>query len=219
MRSVSREQVLTPSDVALLATLSQEPNLVQACRQLGMSRDRGMYRLRRMGRAIGAPVVRTARGGVHAGRTQLTPQGRALLRRGVAPLRRGGPSEQRGARVLEGTWTAGPEPSVLLRGGLRLRVSFAAAPGSRVVVAVDPESILVARRTFPTSARNVLRGEVEGIEAGAPNRWTLTVRARGALFDAAVTPASVRALHLRPGVPVVLYLKATAIRPLAVTPP
>lgn len=214
-----REQIVTPSDIALLATLSQEPNLVKACQQLGMSRDRGMYRLRRMERALGAPVVVSSRGGVPAGRTTLTPQGRALLRRGVAPLDGPTNSPRPGARVLEGTWSADPAPTVLLRGGLPLRVSFAALPGARVVLAIDPEAVLVARRRFPTSARNVLHGVVAGIREDTAERWTLDVQVAGDVLEVAVTPDAVHGLRLKRGTSVVLYIKATAIRPLAISPP
>lgn len=214
----SREQVVTPSDVALLATLSQEPNLVSACRRLGMSRDRGMYRLRRLRSALGAPVVRTTRGGVGAGRTELTPEGRALLSLGVGPLHELSRSPGAGARVLEGVWRSDPEPVVELRGGLRLRVSFRASPGDRVVLAVDPESIVLARRRFPTSARNVLEGRVRSVGEGDPTRWSVDVETHGTVLPIAVTPEAVRSLRLRRGTPVFLYLKATAIRPLAISP-
>lgn len=219
MPRARREQLATPGDIALLAALSQEPNLVRVCQQLGMSRDRGMYRLHRMGAALGAPVVRTTRGGLPSGRTELTPKGRALLRQGVGPLARPGSRESGGARVLEGTFRSDPEPAVVLPDGLRLRVSFPAAEGARVVVAIDPESILVALRRFPTSARNVLSGRVVEVEETSPIRWALRVKARETTLTVAVTPEAVRSLHLRPGSPVVLYLKATAIRPLALAPP
>lgn len=214
----TRERIVTPSDVALLATLSQEPNLVKACRQLGMTRDRGMYRLRRMEAALGAPAVRTRRGGRGSGTTELTSRGKSLLRQGVAPLGREEGAYAPGRRVLEGTWRGGPDPSVVLRGGLALRVSFTAAPGSRVVLAIDPESILVARRAFPTSARNVVRGRLSSITEEHPHRQLLTVQAGGDLLDAVVTERAVRDLGLKVGTPVVLYIKATAVHPLAISP-
>jgi molybdopterin-binding protein/molybdate transport repressor ModE-like protein len=218
MKTHTRERIVTPSDVALLAALSQRPNLVHACQQLGMTRDRGMYRLRRMEAAVGAPVVRTHRGGPRAGATELTVRGRALLRQGVAPLdRRGHPLGPRGI-VLEGTWRGGPHPSVLLRGGLSLHVSFTAAPGGQVVLAIDPESILVARQAFPTSARNVVRGRITRITPEPPGRRILSVDARGDHLEAVVTQDAVRDLGLKRGSSVVLYIKAAAVHPLAIGP-
>jgi molybdopterin-binding protein/molybdate transport repressor ModE-like protein len=219
MKTHSRERIVTPSDVALLAALSQQPNLAQACRQLGMTRDRGMYRLRRMEAAVGAPVVRTHRGGLRSGATELTARGRALLRQGVAPLERVGRLETPGWIVLEGTWRGGPEPSVLLRGGLVLRVSFTAAPGSQVVLAIDPESILVARKAFPTSARNVVRGRISSITEEPPDRQLLSVEGGRDRLEAVVTHEAVRDLGLKVGTSVVLYIKATAIHLLAISPP
>jgi molybdopterin-binding protein len=98
--------------------------------------------------------------------------------------------------------------------GTEIVVGFRARSGERVTVAVDPEMVLVARRRFATSARNVLVGHVERIEAADALRHRLVVRVGRLLVGAGITPASVRTLGIRPGSRVVLYLKATAVRRL-----
>ena len=92
-------------------------------------------------------------------------------------------------------------------------MAFHAEEGERVTVLVDPESILVARGKFPSSARNVFRGTVEDLRRSAdPIELTVVIRAGSALFRVTVTEESVRQLRLVRGAPVWLYVKATALR-------
>lgn len=204
-----RESIVRPQDVALLATLSREPNLVKACATLGISRDRGFYALERMGRIAGGPVVSTRRGG-DGGSTTLTSRGRTLLGAGVGASDL---TSSHQSTVLEGTWHARPAPHVTLPDGPDLFVSFQAEEGGAVTISVDPEAVIVARKHYPTSARNVLRGRVHGLHRDK-GVWNLEALVGNHTFVVALTAESVKILRLRRGVTAWLYLKATAIHRL-----
>jgi molybdate transport repressor ModE-like protein len=190
--------------------------VVAASRSVGISRDRAIYRLARLERAFGGPVVAAVRGGRFHGGTLLTPLGDRIVREGFDSV------ELLGARpvaplshpnLLEGVFRRGPAPEVELGSGLRLRVAFAAEEGEPVAVLVDPESILVARRRFPSSARNVLPGVVVKLGwAHGDGGRLLLVRSGPATFRVAITDEPIRQLHLTPGARVWLYVKATAVR-------
>ncbi|HEY6239073.1 MAG TPA: TOBE domain-containing protein [Thermoplasmata archaeon] len=212
-----REVLLTPLDAELLSHLGRSTTLVRACRSLGITHDRGIYRLRRMARAVGAPIVRTSKGGRSHGATRLTPAGRSLLALGpgvALPHRRRADADV--GFLWEGDWTPGPVPTVRVPGGPRLSVAFAAEPGERVRVAVDPSSVLLATGRFATSARNVLPGVVRSVRSRGPGaggaQRSVTVAVGGRSVPVAVTSGAVRSLGLVPGRRVFLYVKATALR-------
>ncbi|HEY1197913.1 MAG TPA: TOBE domain-containing protein [Thermoplasmata archaeon] len=211
-----RANLVTNTDVALLRSLVPERSLVRASRRVGISRDRAVYRIARLERAFGGPVVRSVRGGAGHGRTTLTALGDRIVRGGfdsvelldarpVTPLT--------SPNLLRGVYHRTPNPEVRVTRSLRLRVAFVAEDGEGVSVLLDPEAVVVARRRFPSSARNVLRATVEALrrERGSLG-VTLVVRCGGARIRVAVTEEPVRQLGLRPGVPVWLYVKATALR-------
>lgn len=213
---MNRPKLVTSSDIALLRALGRERSVVGASRRVGMSRDRAVYRIARLERAFGGPVVASVRGGVDHGGTVLTELGDRIVRRGfesvellnarpVAPL---APSN-----LLRGVYHRSPSPEVRVGRSLRLRVAFAAEEGARVALLLDPEAVVVARRRFPSSARNVLAGTVEGFRRG-PGELdvTLLVRCSGRRLRIAVTDETLRELGLRAGVAVRLYVKATALR-------
>jgi molybdate transport repressor ModE-like protein/molybdopterin-binding protein len=213
---MSRTDLVTSTDVALLRTLARERSVVRASRHVGISRDRAVYRLARLARAFGGPVVASVRGGAAHGGTVLTPLGDRIVRGGfesvellearpVTPL--GEPN------LLRGVYRRSPSPEVRVGGGLRLRVAFAADDGAPVSLLLDPEAVVVARRRFPSSARNVLPGLVEAIRRERDGLGlTLAVRCSGVRLRVAMTEEPVRQLGLRPGVRVLLYVKATALR-------
>ena len=213
---MSRADLVTSTDVALLRALGRERSVVSASRRLGISRDRAVYRLGRLARAFGGPVVQSVRGGAGHGGTVLTPLGDRIVQGGFGSL------ELLDARpltplsapnLLHGVYRLAPAPEVRLGRGLRLRVAFAAEDGAPVALLLDPESVVLARRRFPSSARNVLAGVVTGIRAGRGSLdLLLTVRCAGVTIRVAVTEEPVRQLRLRPGVRVWLYVKATALR-------
>jgi len=221
---VNRANPVTDTDVALLRALGQEPSVVAASRRIGISRDSAVYRLRRLERAFGGPVVVSVRGGRGHGTTRLTELGDRIVRHGfdalelleahpLAPLS--------SPNLLRGTYRRTPGPEVVVSRKLRLRVAFEADEGESVSVLLDPEAILVARRRFPTSARNVLPGIVEAVRSDGSQEVTLVVRSGSARLRVALTAEPVRQLRLKPGVRVVLYVKATALRrvgPKAVGP-
>ena len=137
-----RELYVTPLDVDLLAALRATRSIVEACSRVSISRDRGMYRLRRLARALGAPVVRSRRGGASRGQTVLTALGRRVLSQGAGGLRLGsgvGVNRPAEANVFAGTWRHAPQPRVLLDGGGSLFVTFAAREGEPVRVGIEPE--------------------------------------------------------------------------------
>jgi molybdate transport repressor ModE-like protein/molybdopterin-binding protein len=209
-----RASLVSDTDVALLRSLARERSVVAASRSVGISRDRATYRIARLERAFGGPVVTGVRGGRSHGSSNLTELGDRIVRQGfdsvelmesrpLAPLSR--------SNLLRGVYRGGAEPAVELPGGPRLRVAFGAEEGADVGVLLDPESILVARERFPSSARNVLAGRVEEVERRG-GATTLVVRSGRARFRVAVTEEPIRQLHLAPGVRVWLYVKATALR-------
>jgi len=209
-------RTITDTDVALLRTLAREHSVVAASRSIGISRDRAVYRLARLGVAFGGPVVTSVRGGTHHGGTRLTALGDRIVRRGfdsvelfdARPLAPRAPSNH-----VRGVYHRLPEPQVDLGRGVRLRVAFAAGEGEPVTVVLDPESILIARANFPSSARNVLRATVEGVHPGVgPAGSSLVARVGAFRVHVAVTAESVRAMHLSKGARVWLYVKATALR-------
>ena len=211
-----RASLVTSTDVALLKSLEQERSLVAASRRIGISRDRAVYRIERLERAFGGPVVRAARGGSGHGETTLTALGDRIVRGGfdsvelldgrpVAPLT--------APNRLHGTYRRAPRPTVRVGPSLELRVAFDAEDGEDVSMLLDPEAVVVARGRFASSARNVLPATVEAVRTDAPGPGrTLVVRCDGVRLRVAVTEEPVRQLGLRRGARVWLYVKATALR-------
>ena len=216
--TAARANLVTSTDIALLRSLAQERSLVAASRRLGISRDRAVYRIERLARAFGGPVVATARGGAGHGGSTLTRLGDRIVRGGfdsvelldahpLAPLT--------SPNVLHGHYASSPAPEVRVGRSLRLRVAFPATPGEPMRLLLDPEAVLVARSRFPTSARNVFRGRVEAVRPEPGHLGvTLVVHCQGVRLRVAVTGETVRQLRLRVGVPVWLYVKARALRPV-----
>ena len=218
----TRAPTVTDTDVALLRTLSLERSVVAASRRIGISRDRAVYRLARLGLAFGGPVVTSIRGGPRHGETRLTSLGDRIVRRGfdsvelfdARPLAPRAPSNH-----VHGVYHRAPEPEVDLGRGVRLRVAFGAEEGETVTVVLDPESILIARARFPSSARNVLPATVEAIHPGVGSGGsTLVARVGPFRLQVAVTGESVRTLRLVKGARVWLYVKATALRMVGRSP-
>jgi molybdopterin-binding protein len=217
MTRAAREVLLTPLDRDLLGSLARATSLVDACQRLGISRDRGVYRLRRLSRALQRPVAVTRKGGAHHGTTHLTDAGLAILRQepGTALGSAGRVTRSAPESILSGVYRSGPSPRVEVPGGPDLAVAFEAEPGEPVSVRLDPESVLVATRRFPSSARNVLRGVVRSVDrsprSSGGGRVLLGVRVGTAEIAVAITEAAIDALGLRPGRGVFLYVKATAL--------
>ncbi|HEV2519824.1 MAG TPA: TOBE domain-containing protein [Thermoplasmata archaeon] len=209
-----RTTTVADTDIALLRTLGRVRSIVGASRAIGITRDRATYRIARMERAFGAPVVASVRGGRGHGTSRLTPLGGRIARGGFHSIELFGgptPAELGPTNRLRGTYHRRPAPGVELAGGVRWRVAFRAAEGERVEVLVDPQSILIARARFPSSARNVLAAIVESVRGGGFAR-TLHARWGAVPLRVAVTDETVRSLRLAPGARVWLYLKATAVR-------
>jgi molybdopterin-binding protein/molybdate transport repressor ModE-like protein len=207
-----RQRVVTDTDIALLRTLALERSVVAASRRVGISRDQANYRIARLARAVGGPVVDSIRGGPRHGGTRLTALGGKIVRGGFDSIEVASPPGTAPNR-LRGTYRRRDGPEVALGRGLRLRVAFAADEGEPVTVQLAPESILVARGRFASSARNVFRATVEGVRPTAGSLGsTLVVRAGAQRLRVGVTGESIRQLRLAPGARVWLYVKATALR-------
>ncbi|MFG1530123.1 MAG: TOBE domain-containing protein [Thermoplasmata archaeon] len=201
---------LTPVDRRLLGALADAGTLVEACRRIGIGRDRGVYRIRRLEKGWNRSLTQSTRGGGGTGGTRLTAFGRRLLRSaGGEPTR----APSGGWNRLTGIYRGGEPPVVELPGQCRLVVAFRGRPGSRVRLRIAPDALLVAPGRFPSSARNVLRASAIGLRPRGAGRVEVTFRTGGIRLRALLTEASVRALGLRPGVASYLYLKATAVRP------
>jgi molybdopterin-binding protein/molybdate transport repressor ModE-like protein len=211
-----RARTVTDTDVALLRALATEPSVVAASRRVGISRDRATYRLARLGRAFGGPVVTSRRGGGGHGTTRLTTLGDRIVRQGfdaVELLDARPVATPTRSNLLRGTYHRRPAPEIDLGRGRRLRVAFDATEGEPIEVLLDPESILVAKAKFASSARNVFAGTIESVRSRrGPGGSTLRVRAGANRLRVAVTRESVQRLGLTAGAPVWLYVKATALR-------
>ena len=215
----ARAPTISAVDVALLRTVARARSVVAASRQVGIFRDRATYRIARLERAFGGPVIASVRGGRGHGGSHLTALGDRIVREGfdavellnarpVAPLFP--------ANVVRGVYRIGPPPEVVLPGGDRWRVAFAAEDGEPVAAHLDPEAILVARRRFPSSARNVVRGRVARLDPGPGGPGsTIAVAVGGQRLRVAITPEAVRQLRLARGATVWLYVKATSLRRVA----
>ncbi|MHB1434823.1 MAG: TOBE domain-containing protein [Thermoplasmata archaeon] len=200
---------LTPLDRELLRALARSGTLVGACRRIGIGRDRGVYRIRRLEQGWGRPVTRSTRGGGGVGGTRLTGFGRRLLRT-VGSVRPTGPAG--GWNRLTGTYRGGTPPTVELSDGGKLVVAFRGRPGAKVRLRISPDTLLVAPGRFPSSARNVLPAHVVQLRPRGSGRVEVTFRTGGVRLRALLTEPSVRSLGLRPRIASYLYLKATAIR-------
>lgn len=221
-----REIVVTPLDLDLLTALDRERTLVAACRRLGISRDRGVYRLARLAEGLGHAVVASDRGGSARGTTHLTGFGRSLLNRTHRAVELSAHDARAGGHagtILTGRFRGRPHPRVEVSPSLSLFVGFEAAENESVTLRLDPEAVLLATERFETSARNVLAGTVERVRSRGPGsgaaRREVTLRVGPHRIVAAVTPQSVERLGLAAQRPVVLYLKATAIERVAPTSP
>jgi len=213
---MSRTSLVTSTDVALLRSLATERSLAGASRRIGISRDRAVYRIDRLARAFGGPVVASLRGGADHGGTVLTPLGDRIVRGGFESVelldaRPVTPLEP--PNLLRGVYHRRIPPEVRVGRSLRLRVTFDVPDGTPVSLLLDPESVIVARRRFASSARNVLTGRVARVRFDPRGRSaTLYVQCSGTPIRVTITPETVRDLRLRAGVPVWLYVKATALR-------
>lgn len=216
----TRPVYVTAADLELLRAVARTGSVSAASRALGITRDLGVYRLARLPRAAGGEVVASVRGGAGRGGTRLTARGWDLLRRTAGSVQVPSDREDRrlpAANRLVGRWHANPSPRLEVGPGFSLAVGFDASEGETVPVTIDPESILLARRRFATSARNVLSGTVRrvtalGGRAGRSALWLLSVGVGPVVLRALVTDRARRELGLARGARVVLYVKATAVR-------
>lgn len=82
LRILRDEQIaIGPGKVALLEAIGQTGSISAAARRFGMSYRRAWLLVDEMNKALVAPVVTTATGGVHGGGTALTEVGRQVIAR------------------------------------------------------------------------------------------------------------------------------------------
>jgi molybdate transport repressor ModE-like protein len=212
----ARARAVTDTDIALLRALARESSVVAASRSIGISRDRAVYRIARLKRAFGGPVVASVRGGHAHGGTKLTELGDRVVRRGfesVEILDSRSMSPPSRPNLIRGIYHRSPRPEMAMADGERLRVAFEAADGEAVGALLDPEAIIVARTRFQSSALNVLPATVREVHRSPdPFGATVLVRAASTVLRVALTKESVRRLRLLRGARVWLYVKATALR-------
>ena len=148
---------------------------------------------------------------LHAGRVEQVGPAEAIFRRPASRF----VAEFVGMRNI---FAAHAEPedgqaAVLHTHGLA--VAAVAARRGAVHFAVRPEDIVLARQPLDSSVRNVFRGQVAEVERrGALAYVTVAVPAQegeALPFVAAVTTPSLESLGLRPGEPVWLGFKASAV--------
>ncbi|MCJ0764482.1 winged helix-turn-helix domain-containing protein [Variovorax terrae] len=70
-----------PGKIALLEAIAETGSISAAAKQLGMSYRRAWVLVDEMNRALSAPAVQTATGGMHGGGTALTSVGQDLVKR------------------------------------------------------------------------------------------------------------------------------------------
>ena len=117
------------------------------------------------------------------------------------------------AGVVEEAESGGPV-RLRLPDGAVLRVPPAGIPGERAIYSLLPEDVLLATHPLDrVSARNVLPGEVEGIDFGEDDAL-VHVRAGGISWRAHVTAEAARELGLAPARAVWLAIKTQAFRPV-----
>jgi 8-oxo-dGTP diphosphatase len=80
--------ILSEGRAELLSTVGKEGSLRSAATKLGISYRHAWEMLRKVGKAAGAPVVRSARGGKDKGASELTAAGKALLQAYDSGLRK-----------------------------------------------------------------------------------------------------------------------------------
>jgi molybdate transport system regulatory protein len=70
-----------PGKIALLEAIIETGSITAAAKQLDMSYRRAWLLVDAMNRAFAGPVVETAKGGPHGGKTRITPLGEEVIRR------------------------------------------------------------------------------------------------------------------------------------------
>ena len=216
------EVVVTPVDVALLEAIDRLRSVVAAAKDVGITRDRAVYRLARLRRRLGAPLVEAHRGGPAGGRTRLTRRGVAVVEGGAEAVAWPNGKKPPRHQGFTGRYAHEPEPHVTAPDGFSASVAFDAVDGENVRVLLDPESIVVVLGRPRSSARNAWPGVVQRVRvvpgSSGSGRRELLVRVGPHELAVAVTDRSVRSLGLSPGRKVTLLAKATALRRAGATP-
>ncbi|WP_435092996.1 TOBE domain-containing protein [Halorubrum sp. N11] len=214
-------------DAALLRAVHESGSVAGAASELGRSRARALSRIEALEAAFGTLVERQ-RGGSGGGGSRLSEDGRDLLDRYDRLQAVLAATAQVPETVLDGTVAsvdgelADVNTPVGQVRGLHGGVDSAgdgrdgAAVGDAVQVRIGADAVTIykgAERVDPdsTSARNRLRGEVVGVEAGETVS-TVRVAVGEAVFRVLITAESASRLALKGGEEVAIRWKATATR-------
>ena len=204
-------------DAALLRAIHETGSVAAAASELGRSRARALSRIDTLEGAFGTLVERQ-RGGTGGGGSRLTATGRDLLDRydrlqAVLAATASVPET-----VLDGTVASidGELADVDTAVGRVRGLHDAVAVGDAVQVRIGADAVTIYKgneRVDPdsTSARNRLRGEVVGVDAGETVS-TVRVAADGVIFRVLITAESESRLELAEDDDVVIRWKATATR-------
>lgn len=214
-------------DAALLRAIRETGSVAGAAAELGRSRARALSRIEALEEAFGTLVERR-RGGSGGGGSRLAAAGRDLLDRYDRLHAALAATASVPETVLDGT-VAGVDGELAdvdtavgtvrglhggtataddARGGVadgdavQVRIGADAVTIHAGAVGVDPDS---------TSARNRLRGEVIGVDAGETVS-TVRVGVEGVVFRVLITAGSARRLDLDVDDEVAIRWKATATR-------
>lgn len=204
-------------DAALLRAVHETGSVAGAAGELGRSRARALSRIEGLEEAFGTLVERR-RGGSGGGGSRLASGGQALLDRydrlqAVLAATASVPET-----VLDGAVASVDGELVDVDTGVgRVRgLHDGAAVGDRVQVRIGADAVTVYKSDVDvdpdaTSARNRLRGEVVGIDAGETVS-TVGVVVDGVEFQVLITAESAERLGLCEGDDVAIRWKATATR-------
>jgi molybdate transport system regulatory protein len=208
------------ADAELLRAVDEAGSLNAAAEELGRSYSRAHKRLTELEAELG-PLVERERGGAGGGGSALTAGARDLLARfgRVRAVLDGAASADEVVLAGEVTETEGELVTVETAPGVvrALAATDALAVGERAEVTLTADAVTLhdpaeSPTAGETSARNRLRGAVEGIERqNAVATVTVAVGPAQSL-SVLVTTESVERLGLESGSDVVATFKATAAR-------
>ncbi|PHQ37469.1 ABC transporter [Halorubrum persicum] len=204
-------------DATLLRAVHEAGSVAGAASELGRSRARALSRIEALEEAFGTLVDRR-RGGSGGGGSRLTDDGRALLDRYDRLQAVLAATARVPETVLAGTVKEvdGELAVIDTAVGTVRGLNGETAVGDAVQVRIGADAVTIyerGERVDPdaTSARNRLRGEVVGVDAGETVS-TVRVAVDGVPFRVLITAESAERLDLGIGDEVAIRWKATATR-------
>ena len=208
-------------DAALLRAVHETGSVAGAASELGRSRARALSRIEALEGAFGTLVERQ-RGGSGGGGSRLADAGRELLSRYDRLQAVVAATAQVPETVLDGTVASvdGELADVDTAVGAVRGLHDGMTVGDTVQVRIGADAVTIYKGDTEvdpnsTSARNRLRGEVVGVEAGETVS-TVRIAVEEVLFRVLITAESAARLKLDEGAEVAIRWKATATRVVSV---